>query len=243
LPEWLLQLPRFGAVNLHGSLLPKYRGAAPIQWSLINGDQQAGVTLMQMVREMDAGDIIEQVSTPITANETYGELADRLSHFAPQLLESLLAKLESGEALTRKPQDPKQVSMAPMIKSVDAVLDWKKNPQQIHNQVRGLSPKPMAFTTFRGKRLKIVATELPQAASSNATNPLFSATLPGTIVGVDPAAIMVNTGHENSPENDPKNTPKITTIRITKVIPESRGEMSAGDFINGFKIKLGEQFV
>jgi hypothetical protein len=73
--------------------------------------------------------------------------------------------------------------------------------------------------------------------------PLFSATLPGTIVGVDPAAIMVNTGHENSPENDPKNTPKITTIRITKVIPESRGEMSAGDFINGFKIKLGEQFV
>jgi methionyl-tRNA formyltransferase len=108
LPEWLLQLPRFGAVNLHGSLLPKYRGAAPIQWSLINGDQQAGVTLMQMVREMDAGDIIEQVSTPITANETYGELADRLSHFAPQLLESLLAKLESGEALTRKPQDPKQ---------------------------------------------------------------------------------------------------------------------------------------
>jgi methionyl-tRNA formyltransferase len=156
----LRETPRLGCINLHPSLLPKYRGAAPIQRALMNGDLETGVTIMTVVREMDAGDIIRQVSTPIGRHETLAELESRLCIMGAELLLQVIADFERGE-VSYTPQDPTQVVLAPKVSSEDGELKWSEGVEAVFNRFRGVTPRPGAWCRvwLRGveKRLKVLA--------------------------------------------------------------------------------------
>ena len=154
LPKEILELPRYGCINVHGSLLPKYRGAGPIQWSVINGESVTGVTTMYMGEGLDTGDMILKKETPIGENETYGELHDRLKEIGAQALVETIELIEQGKA-PREVQDDSLSSYAPMLDKQIARLDFTKDAQTLHNLIRGLSPWPVAHTTMDGKLLKV----------------------------------------------------------------------------------------
>lgn len=157
LPKEILQLPPHGCINVHASLLPKYRGAAPIQWAVINGDEVTGVATMQMDEGLDTGDILLVEETKIGENETSGELFDRLRELGAQVLVETLRQLEAG-ALERRPQGNEGASYASMLSRELSVIDWSRSAQEIHNLVRGLSPWPVACSVYQGKRIKIYQT-------------------------------------------------------------------------------------
>ena len=154
LPKDILELPKHGCINVHGSLLPKYRGAGPIQWSVIDGEPVTGVTTMYMGEGLDTGDMILKKETPIGENETYGELHDRLKEIGAEALVETIALIEQGKA-PREKQDDSLSSYAPMLDKKIAKLDFNKPAQQLHNLIRGLSPWPVAHTTVGGKLLKV----------------------------------------------------------------------------------------
>lgn len=156
LPKAVLDIPPRGCINVHGSLLPRWRGAAPIQWSVIAGDQKAGVTTMQMAEGLDTGDMLLTYETKIGARETAGELFDRLAQAGAALLVETLEKLDS---ITPRPQDDSQSCYAHMLDKQMAVIDWTKSAHEIDCLIRGLSPWPIALTTLAGARLKIYAAE------------------------------------------------------------------------------------
>ena len=156
LPKAVLDIPPRGCINVHGSLLPRWRGAAPIQWSVIAGDQKAGVTTMQMAEGLDTGDMLLTYETEIGARETAGELFDRLAQAGAALLVETLEKLDS---ITPRPQDDSQSCYAHMLDKQMAVIDWAKSAHEIDCLIRGLSPWPVALTTLDGARLKIYAAE------------------------------------------------------------------------------------
>lgn len=145
LPEEILNLPPKGCINVHSSLLPKYRGAAPINWAVVNGDAETGVTIMHMAKELDAGDIIGQVSTPIDPDEFVEQVHDRLAQLGGELLVKVVADIEAGTAV-RIPQDPEQVTFAPMLSRQLCPIDWTQSAKSIHNKVRGLVPWPATST-------------------------------------------------------------------------------------------------
>ena len=154
LPQDILDIPKKGSINVHGSLLPKYRGAAPIQWAVLNGDKKTGITTMYMDAGMDTGDMILQEEVEIGENETTGELWDRLSKIGAKLLVETVNKIEKGNA-PRIPQG-KDFTMAPMLNKEMAKIDWEnKNAQEIKNLVRGLNPIMGAYTTYNGKKIKV----------------------------------------------------------------------------------------
>lgn len=154
LPESILEIPPKGCVNVHASLLPKYRGAAPIQWSVLNGDKETGVTIMHMAPEMDAGDIISQRAIKILADETSGELFERLMVLGAELLRDTLPEIEAGMA-TRTPQNESLVTYAKPLTKELSPIDWSKSALEIKNQVRGLIPWPVATAEIAGRQLKI----------------------------------------------------------------------------------------
>lgn len=156
LPKAVLDIPPRGCINVHGSLLPRWRGAAPIQWSVIAGDQKAGVTTMQMAEGLDTGDMLLTYETEIGARETAGELFDRLAQAGAALLVETLEKLDS---IAPRPQDDSQSCYAHMLDKAMAVIDWTKSAREIDCLVRGLNPWPVALTTLAGARLKIYAAE------------------------------------------------------------------------------------
>ena len=145
LPDDILALPPKGCINVHSSLLPKYRGSAPINWAVVNGDAETGVTIMHMATELDAGDIIAQVSTPIDPEETVDAVHDRLAILGGELLVKVVADIAAGTA-TRTPQDPAQVTLAPMLSRELSPIDWTMSAKAIHNKVRGLTPWPATST-------------------------------------------------------------------------------------------------
>lgn len=155
LPREILDCPRLGCINVHGSILPKYRGAAPIQWTVLNGDETAGVTTMFMAEELDAGDIIMTMTTPVGEDETSGELYDRLAPLGAKCLSRTLAKFAMGERVKGTPQPAEGVTLAPMLDKSMAKLDFSQPAQRVHNLIRGMNPWPSAWTTARGKRLKV----------------------------------------------------------------------------------------
>ncbi len=159
LPKEILQLPPHGCINVHASLLPKYRGAAPIQWAVINGDEVTGVATMQMDEGLDTGDILLVEETKIGENETSGELFDRLRELGAQVLVETLRQLEAG-TLKRRPQGNEGASYASMLSRELSVIDWSRSAQEIHNLVRGLSPWPVACSVYQGKRIKIYQTQV-----------------------------------------------------------------------------------
>ena len=160
LPQKVLDVPTLGCINIHASVLPKYRGSAPYQWAVLDGLTETGVTAMYLVREMDAGDIIDVSKTPIGENETAGELLDRLAVLGADLLSKTLGRLASGQQIPRIPQDESQVSFAPMLDKAMCPIDWNKTAQQIHNQVRGLHPWPVATMELNGTQFKVHETRV-----------------------------------------------------------------------------------
>lgn len=154
LPKAVLAIPKFGCINVHGSLLPKYRGAAPIQRAVLNGEKTTGVTLIYMAQGIDTGDMIAARETAIGPEETAGELFDRLKVIGAELLAETLGNMPDG-ILPRTPQDEGQATYAPMLAKDEGLLDWTKPAGELHNQIRGLNPWPSAYTFYNGRKMKI----------------------------------------------------------------------------------------
>lgn len=221
LSQEVLDIPKIATVNLHASLLPKYRGANPIQRCIYNGDCKTGVTTMLTVLELDAGDICETAEITITENMTNVELKEIIAEKSPEILCSTLIGLYSGELKPQK-QCSEGVCIAKKFVKQDGLIDWQNSAKNIHNQVRSMVDFPCAYTFFNEKLLKIIETRF--------VNNQCSAGSCGEIVQVNKNGIEVKT--------------KEGTLLITKVKPESKGVMNAFDFANGAKIKpsmkLGE---
>ncbi|GBC93161.1 Methionyl-tRNA formyltransferase [bacterium HR15] len=220
LPSELLQIAPLGNWNLHASLLPKYRGAAPIQYALLNGETETGVTLMEMVAEMDAGDIYLQVAEPICPEDDAGTLEKRLAERAAELALEGLRQLQAG-TLTRTPQDHSQATYAPPIRKEDTYIRWEETAVRCHNRVRAFSPKPGALTRWRGKLLKLWRTQ------PLLTEPFAAEAKAGTLLSVSSEGLVVACGEG--------------ALRILELQPENRARMSAKDFINGYRPQPGER--
>lgn len=161
LPQKVLDVPANGCINIHASVLPRYRGSAPYQWAVLDGLRETGVTAMYLCREMDAGDIIDVAKTPIGENETAGELLDRLAVLGAELLSKTLSRVAAG-TVERIPQNGSCATYAPMLDKTMCPIDWTKTAEQIHNQVRGLNPWPVAVGEVGGKRFKIYSTVITE---------------------------------------------------------------------------------
>lgn len=214
LPNEILSYPKYGCVNIHGSLLPKYRGAAPIQWSIINGEKLAGVTSMFMDEGLDTGAMLVRQATEIGENETAGELYDRLKHMGAQVLIKTLEGIENG-SLTPERQDENKMTLAPMLTKENSSIDFGKTALQVHNLIRGLNPWPVANTRFCGRILKIYTSKISD----------LTGTVPGEVVSADPLVVSCAGG---------------TTIELKEVQLEGKRRMSAADFSRGAHIKPGD---
>jgi methionyl-tRNA formyltransferase len=217
LPQAALEIAPLGNWNLHGSLLPKYRGASPIQYALLNGERETGVTLMEMVAEMDAGDIYLQAVEPIHPDDDYGTLEARLAQRAASLLLEGLERLQAG-TLTRTPQDHAAATYAPMITKDDTRIRWEEPAEQCRNRIRAFSPKPGAFTHWRGKTLKLWRAEVA---------PRTEDAVPGTIIACAPDDFRVACGEG--------------ALRLLEVQPESRPRMEIRAFLNGYRPQVEER--
>lgn len=223
LPLTVLQMPKLGCVNVHGSLLPAYRGAAPIQWAIANGETETGVTTMLMDEGMDTGAILLQAKLPIGPEQTSLELAPQLAQLGAELLVETLLKLEKGE-LTPIPQDGSQATYAPLLKKPDFHLDWQRSAQALHNQIRAFSPN--CFTGIEGQRIKIVRSASPQLHPPPGDLPQGS---PGEVVGLARGeGIYVATGEGS--------------LLIRRAQLPGRKEQSAWDLVNGGQLKVGMRF-
>ncbi|MBI4443214.1 MAG: methionyl-tRNA formyltransferase [Acidobacteria bacterium] len=240
LPPWMLELPRYGCINLHASLLPAYRGAAPIQWAVANGETRTGITTMLMDPGMDTGPILLQWETEIGPEETAVALAERLRVAGASLMAETLQKLEAG-ALTPQPQDNSRASRAPLLKKEHGMIDWNLTASQIFNRIRSFLPWPGAYTGFRGKKLQVwwakpIAGQLPNQSRDrkgattepNTTAKPFTSPQPGELL-VERDCLRVSCGSG-------------TTLQLLEVQPEGRRRMSAADFVRGARPQTGEQF-
>ena len=182
LPQKVLDVPELGCINIHASLLPKYRGSAPYQWAVLNGEKETGVTAMYLCREMDAGDMIDWVKTPIGENETAGELLDRLAVLGAELLSKTLTRFTQGKVPAQK-QEESQVSFAPMLEKTMCPIDWSKTAQQVHDHVRGLQPWPVATMELNGIPFKVHETRIVPGSG-----------VPGTVLGLTKTGLVIACG-------------------------------------------------
>ena len=218
IPARLLNIPRLGWINLHASLLPKYRGAAPIQWAIASGGSVTGITTMRIDAGMDTGDILLQRETPIGPTETTPQIAERLSELgAPLIAESLRGLRDNS--LKPQPQDHSAASLAPLLKKEDGQINWQQPAQVIFNRMRGFTPWPGAYTHFRATTCHL----LGQPASNS-----FSAGAPGQIL-YDGKDLFVACGQQSF-------------LHVSHVKPEGRKQVSAVDFANGAHVRSGEHF-
>ena len=217
LPDDILDYPAHGCINVHSSLLPKYRGAAPINWAILNGDKTTGVTIMHMATELDAGDIILQGETDIGPDETAPELFDRLAALGGQLLVEAVGQIERGEA-GRTPQTASEATYAPMLGRELSPMDWAKPAQTLHDQVRGLLPWPCATAEFGGVRCKVFST-----AVLDGTMDLE----PGTVAEAGKNGIVMACGGGS-------------LLRVRELQPDGKKRMAAADFLRGHPLAAGE---
>ncbi|MHA8111069.1 methionyl-tRNA formyltransferase [Lactobacillaceae bacterium Melli_B4] len=222
LPDRLLNAAKVAAINVHGSLLPKYRGGAPVQYAIMNGDEQTGISIMYMVKQMDAGDVIAQKALPIEATDDTASMFAKLSQLGERLLLDVLPKLLDGTA-TATPQDPTQVIFSPTIKRSEERLDFNQPARLVDAKVRALRPDPSAYTTLRGKRTKIWQ-----------TTPLMTTTdqAPGTVVAKTKKALQIAAGDG-------------TVIQIDELQPAGKPKQAINAYLNGAgqSIKVGEQVI
>ena len=214
LPESILNISKFGCVNGHASLLPAYRGASPIQWCIVCGEEKTGITTMLMDKGMDTGDILEQTVVDIGAEETAEQLFERLSVLSAELMISTLQKLENGE-ITPKKQDEEKASYAPIIKKEMAKIDFGKTAKEIHNAVRGYYSWPCAYFFLGGKRVKVISAVVGEKCNAKA----------GTVVG--------NTSELSIACGDG------IAINIQVLQPEGSKQMTAKQYLNGKTIEIG----
>ena len=182
LPQKVLDVPTLGCINIHASVLPRYRGSAPYQWAVLDGLKETGVTAMYLCREMAAGDIIAVSKTPIGENETAGELLDRLAVLGADLLSKTLTRFTAGK-VEATPQDASQVSYAPMLDKSMCPIDWSKTAQQVHDHVRGLHPWPVALMELKGETFKVHATRIVEGSGK-----------PGEILGLTKTGLKIACG-------------------------------------------------
>ncbi|AUW97043.1 methionyl-tRNA formyltransferase [Streptococcus pluranimalium] len=217
LPGKLLDSVDF-AVNVHGSLLPKYRGGAPIQYAIINGDKEAGITIMEMVRQMDAGDMIAKAAIPITDEDNLGTMFEKLAILGRDLLLKTLPDYIAGN-IEPEPQDETQVTFSPNISSEEERIDWTKSNQEIFNLIRGLNPWPIAHTLWNGKRFKIYEVERVDGQGQ-----------PGYIIEKTKKTLVVATGNG--------------ALSLKRVQPFGKPQMAISDFLNGLgrDLEVGDSF-
>lgn len=218
LPSEVFKLPPLGTFNLHASLLPKYRGAAPINWAIINGEKETGVTTFFIEESVDTGNIILQARVPIGENETAGELHDKLAEIGAEIVLHTVRLIEMGK-VQPKPQDNSMATPAPKIFKENCRIDWNKSATDIHNLVRGLSPSPGAFTYYDDKVLKIYRT-LPHNQQSNQE--------PGTIVMAEKKLIVATISGD---------------IEILELQLEGKRKLTAEEFLRGSRIQTGQKFL
>ncbi len=214
LPKEILEMPRYGCVNVHASLLPRYRGAAPIQWAVLNGDEGTGVTIMQLDEGLDTGDILMVEPVTIDPEETSGELFDRVSAVGAGTLVTALKKIEAGELTPRK-QDNAAATMAPPLTKDMAQFDFTQDAAHIHNWVRGMNPWPVAWFAQDGKRIKVLESRL-------AENPQHAA--PGTVLALKPLTIAAENG----------------AVALLTVTPEGGKPMAGTAWAAGRRLKAGD---
>ena len=220
LPEWLIDFPRFGAINLHGSLLPKYRGAAPIQWAMANGESETGVCTMKIDRGLDTGPIYLCEMTPIDPEESMQHLTERLAEMGSELMLRTLEGVFAG-TLAAKPQDDSKASSAPALKKHDGFIDWSRSAPEIHNRVRGFQPWPGAVSAFRDTVCKVLKSSVHSIDGVTQE--------PGTIT-LAGQALVVACG-------------KSTSLELQSVQVPNRKPCSGRDLVNGMRIVAGERFV
>lgn len=211
LPQRVLDIPTFGCINIHASVLPSYRGSAPYQWAVLDGQKETGVTAMYLCREMDAGDIIDISKTPIGENETAGELLDRLAVLGADLLSNTLTGIKNGET-TRTPQDSTLATYAPMLDKAMCPIDFTKTAQQVHNHVRGLHPWPVATMELQGQRFKIHQTVIAEGSGA-----------PGQILGLTKTGLLVACG--------------TGAVEIRSLQAEGGKRMNAPDYFRGHPLE------
>ena len=214
LPEDILQTPTYGSINVHSSLLPKYRGAAPINWAILNGEQETGVTIMYMAKELDAGDMICSAATPINPEENAQELTARLQELGGKLLVEAVASIADG-TVQRTAQDHSAFTYAPMLSRELSPMDWTRSAQALHNQVRGLIPWPCAAAEVDGKLLKIFKTAIGGPVSA----------APGTVVRADKKGIEIACGDG-------------VALRLLEVQAEGGKRMPAAAYLAGHPIRV-----
>jgi methionyl-tRNA formyltransferase len=215
LPGPLLDLPPLGTINVHGSLLPRYRGAAPVQWAILNGDIETGITIMQMDEGMDTGDILLPGAIPIAAEDTAASLAVKLAELGGRLLVEALAKLQRGE-LIPKPQEESKATLAPPLTKERGRIDWSDPASAISCRIRGLDPWPTAYTFQNGKRLRLFK---PKVVRSPETGE------PGTVLRADREGLLIATGRE--------------ALLIKEVQLEGAKRMAVGPFLQGRPLEPG----
>ena len=233
LPKAVLELPKYGCINIHASLLPKYRGAAPIQWCVIDGERETGITTMMMDVGLDTGDMLEKAVIPIEEKETGGSLHDKLSMAGGDLILSTLKKLEEG-TLVRTPQTDEGTCYAKMLTKSLGDIDWNQGAVSIERLIRGLNPWPSAYTMWNGKTIKIWAADViagREAADflSEPGVPAETGTAPGTVVCSDKRGLVVCTGGG--------------LLSIRELQMEGKKRMDTPAFLRGYPIPAGDVFV
>jgi methionyl-tRNA formyltransferase len=218
LPPVILTLPPLGCINVHGSLLPKYRGAAPIQWAIINGETETGITTMLMDEGMDTGSMLLQKAIPITADDTAGTLSPRLAELGGALLVETIVRLKAG-SLVPQAQDSSRATLAPLLKKEDGAIDWTLPATAVANRVRGLAPWPGVYTTVAGGDRWTIwrALALPGPAAKP----------PGTVIAITADAIHVATGDG--------------TLAVMELQPANSRRMSVAQYLAGHSVAIGMQ--
>jgi methionyl-tRNA formyltransferase len=215
IPSWMLQLPKFGNINLHASLLPKYRGAAPIQWAIANGESVTGVTTMRIDEGLDTGDILLQRELSISEDDTAESLSPKLATIGADLMIETLRGLQTGTIRPQR-QDNAHATLAPMLKKEDGRIDFSRSAQEIYDRFRGFQPWPGAFTSFRGRGLNITA-----------LRPTSAQAFPAQLLVRD-GKLFVGCGKNSS-------------VELLEVQPEGKKRISGRDFIQGYRPSVGEE--
>jgi len=223
LSSHILNIPKIGCINIHGSLLPKYRGAAPINRAIINGEKETGITFMFMKEKVDAGEIIFQEKIDILADETCGELYYRLSDLSARSLPKLLEKIKNGK-IERIPQDNKLATFARKMNKEDGKIDWSDKGEKVYNLIRGTIPYPGAFTYYKGRKLKITQARFLNDYQGETD---IGSPKPGRVVKTEKNGILISTEDKG-------------IIKILRLIPAGSKELTAEQFVNGYKIKAGD---
>lgn len=218
IPDSIINLPKYNTINIHGSLLPKYRGAAPMQYAVLNGDKEAGVTIMYVTKHLDAGDVILSKAISLGENETFGIVHDRLAELGEKALLEALMLIEAGRAI-RIPQDESKVTFAPSISKEECVIDWRLPAEKIHNRIRGLSPVPGANTKLPdGKLLKIYQSEIVKGEYTGTSGMVVD------VIKKKGPVVMTGGG----------------AICILSAKPEGKREMPGYEIVNGHYLKVGD---